>query len=159
MLYRVNGEKFRPLRWVEEDGAHAAVEPQSWQEALHLPGVGRSVVNFHLHAVVALHAFPMAAGDKQLAVQRHQAAVLVEHVEELDLRRGQRGNEDQVNAGKKNSTLTDAIVARADVWTNLLPHVFLWIVRVDLLCVVSHQINSSIHADGARGGQILGDKG
>lgn len=95
VLYRVNGEKFRPLRWVEEDGAHAAVEPQSWQEALHLPGVRHSVVNFHLHAVVALHAFPMAAGDKQFAVQRYQAAVLVEHMEELDLRRGQRGNEDQ----------------------------------------------------------------
>lgn len=101
VLHRVNGEKFRPLRWVEEDGAHTAVEPQSWQEALHLPGVGHSVVNFHLHAVVALHAFPMAASDKQLAVQRYQAAVLVEHMEELDLRRGQHGNEDQINAEKK----------------------------------------------------------
>lgn len=40
----------------------------------------------------------------------------------------------------------------------LLPHVLLWIVRVDLFCVVSKQINSSIHTDRARGGQILWDE-
>lgn len=89
LLCWIYGEKLRPLRWIEEDGAHSAVEPESRQKALHLPGVGRSVVNLHLHAVVPLHPFPMASGDKQLAIQRYQAAILMEHVEKLDLKRGQ----------------------------------------------------------------------
>lgn len=86
LLCRIDGEKLRPLGRIEEDGAHATVEPQSWQETLHLPSVGRSVVNLHLHAVITLHTFPVASGDKQLAIQRHKAAVLMEHVEKLDLK-------------------------------------------------------------------------
>lgn len=79
------GEGLGPVGGVQEDGAHAAVEPQSGQETLHLPGVGRAAVDLHLHAVVALHPLPVAPGDKQLPAQRHQAAVLVQLVEELDL--------------------------------------------------------------------------
>lgn len=79
------GESLRPVGRVEENGAHAAVEPQSGQETLHLPGVGCTAVSLHLNAVVALHTFPVAPGDEQLSVQRHQAAVLMEHVEKLDL--------------------------------------------------------------------------
>lgn len=77
---------------IKENGADSAVEPKSWQEALHLPGVGRSVVNLHFHPVVPLHAFPMSSGDKELAIQRYQATVLMEHVEKLDLKRGKNNS-------------------------------------------------------------------
>lgn len=89
LLCCLDGKKLRPLGWSKEDRAHSTVEPKSWQKALHLPGVGGSVVNLHLHAIVPLHTFPMAPSDKQLAIQCYQASIFMEHMEKLDLDREQ----------------------------------------------------------------------
>lgn len=76
-----------PLGCVYEDRTAATVVPQPGKETLYPPGVGRSVVHLHFYTIISLHSFPVPPSHVELLSQNHHASVLMEFVQELNLRK------------------------------------------------------------------------